>query len=58
MITGMSWGALSYNAKVALAQGARAAGSSTTTGDGGMLPGGARARPRAGLRGPARAGTA
>jgi glutamate synthase domain-containing protein 2 len=38
MITGMSWGALSYNAKVALAQGARAAGSSTTTGDGGMLP--------------------
>src|SRR6058998_4183564 len=38
MITGMSWGALSYNAKVALAQGARQAGSSTTTGDGGMLP--------------------
>ena len=38
MITGMSWGALSYNAKVALAQGARAAGTSTTTGDGGMLP--------------------
>jgi glutamate synthase domain-containing protein 2 len=38
MITGMSWGALSYNAKVALAQGARRAGSSTTTGDGGMLP--------------------
>src|SRR5439155_7449565 len=38
MITGMSWGALSYNAKVALARGARQAGSSTTTGDGGMLP--------------------
>lgn len=37
MITGMSWGALSYNAKVALAQGAAAAGSSNTTGDGGML---------------------
>jgi methylamine---glutamate N-methyltransferase subunit C len=38
MITGMSFGALSYNAKVALARGARAAGGSTTTGDGGMLP--------------------
>jgi glutamate synthase domain-containing protein 2 len=38
MITGMSFGALSYNAKVALARGARLAGSSTTTGDGGMLP--------------------
>ena len=37
MITGMSWGALSFNAKVALARGARAAGSSNTTGDGGML---------------------
>jgi glutamate synthase domain-containing protein 2 len=37
MITGMSWGALSFNAKVALAEGARRAGSSTTTGDGGML---------------------
>ncbi len=37
MITGMSWGALSYNAKVALAKGAAAAGSSNTTGDGGML---------------------
>ena len=32
MITGMSWGALSYNAKVALAQAARRAGASTTTG--------------------------
>ncbi len=38
MITGMSFGALSYNAKVALAQGATRAGTSTTTGDGGMLP--------------------
>jgi methylamine---glutamate N-methyltransferase subunit C len=38
MITGMSWGALSYNAKVALAKGAARVGSSNTTGDGGMLP--------------------
>ncbi len=38
MITGMSFGALSYNAKVALAQGAAAVGSSTTSGDGGMMP--------------------
>jgi glutamate synthase domain-containing protein 2 len=38
MITGMSFGALSYNAKVALARGATRAGTSTTTGDGGMLP--------------------
>ncbi|HEY6270601.1 MAG TPA: glutamate synthase-related protein, partial [Terriglobales bacterium] len=38
MITGMSFGALSYNAKVALSQGASRAGTSTTTGDGGMLP--------------------
>jgi glutamate synthase domain-containing protein 2 len=37
MITGMSWGALSYNAKVALAKGAAAVGSANTTGDGGML---------------------
>ncbi len=37
MITGMSWGALSYNAKVALAKGASKIGSSNTTGDGGML---------------------
>jgi glutamate synthase domain-containing protein 2 len=37
MITGMSWGALSFNAKVALAKGAAAVGSSNTTGDGGML---------------------
>ncbi len=38
MITGMSWGALSWNAKVALAKGASVVGSSNTTGDGGMLP--------------------
>ena len=38
MVTGMSYGALSFNAKVALARGARMAGTSTTTGDGGMLP--------------------
>src|SRR5437763_11631984 len=38
MITGMSFGALSFNAKVALARGASQAGTSTTTGDGGMLP--------------------
>lgn len=38
MVTGMSFGALSFNAKVALARGARLAGTSTTTGDGGMLP--------------------
>src|SRR5436190_13078898 len=33
MITGMSYGALSFNAKVALAKGATMAGSSTTSGD-------------------------
>jgi glutamate synthase domain-containing protein 2 len=38
MITGMSYGALSLNAKVALARGASSVGSSTTSGDGGMLP--------------------
>ncbi len=37
MVTGMSFGALSYNAKVALARGATRVGTSTTTGDGGML---------------------
>ena len=37
MVTGMSYGALSYNAKVALAKAAARAGTSTTTGDGGML---------------------
>ena len=39
MIADMSWGALSSNAKVALAKGAARAGSSNTTGDGGMLMG-------------------
>ena len=38
MITGMSYGALSYNAKVALAKGATLAGTSTTSGDGGPAP--------------------
>jgi len=37
MIAGMSWGALSLNAKTALAKGAAMSGASTTTGDGGML---------------------
>src|SRR4051794_27882864 len=37
MVTGMSFGALSRIAKTALARGARMAGTSTTTGDGGML---------------------
>ena len=37
MIAGMSWGALSANAKAALASGAAQVGSSNTTGDGGML---------------------
>ena len=37
MVTGMSFGALSRNAKAALARGANKAGTSTTTGDGGML---------------------
>lgn len=37
MVTGMSYGALSKNAKTALSRGARLAGTSTTTGDGGML---------------------
>ncbi len=36
-ITGMSYGALSRNAKVALAMAATRVGISTTTGDGGML---------------------
>ena len=38
MITGMSFGSLSYNAKVALGRAATKMGTSTTTGDGGMLP--------------------
>jgi methylamine---glutamate N-methyltransferase subunit C len=37
-ITGMSFGALSRNAKVALARAATRVGISMTTGDGGMLP--------------------
>jgi glutamate synthase domain-containing protein 2 len=37
MVAGMSWGALSLNAKAALAKGTAMVGSSNTTGDGGML---------------------
>ena len=37
MVTGMSFGALSKNAKTALARGSSKAGTSTTTGDGGMI---------------------
>lgn len=37
-ITGMSFGALSSSAKVALGRAASAVGTSTTTGDGGMIP--------------------
>ena len=37
-IAGMSFGALSAPAKEALGRGASAVGTSTTTGDGGMLP--------------------
>jgi glutamate synthase domain-containing protein 2 len=37
-IAGMSFGSLSAQAKEALGRGARAAGTSTTTGDGGMTP--------------------
>jgi glutamate synthase domain-containing protein 2 len=37
MVSGMSYGALSYNAKVALARAANRVGTSSTTGDGGML---------------------
>jgi len=37
-IAGMSFGSLSANAKEALGRGANAAGTSTTTGDGGMTP--------------------
>lgn len=37
-ITGMSFGALSRNAKVALAKGASKVGTATCTGDGGMHP--------------------
>ena len=37
-IAGMSFGALSANAKEALGRGASEVGTSTTTGDGGMTP--------------------
>ncbi|MBE9046499.1 FMN-binding glutamate synthase family protein [Pleurocapsales cyanobacterium LEGE 10410] len=37
-IAGMSFGALSHNAKVSLGRAATLVGTSTTTGDGGMLP--------------------
>jgi glutamate synthase domain-containing protein 2 len=37
-IAGMSFGALSASAKIALGRAATAVGTSTTTGDGGMLP--------------------
>src|SRR5438105_3345956 len=37
-ITGMSFGSLSYEAKVALARGATMAGTATCSGEGGMLP--------------------
>lgn len=37
-VAGMSFGALSSNAKIALGQAATLLGTSTTTGDGGMLP--------------------
>ena len=37
-IVGMSFGALSRNAKAALGRAATAVGTSTTTGDGGMHP--------------------
>ncbi len=38
MVAGMSFGSLSANAKEALGRGATIAGTSTTTGDGGMTP--------------------
>ena len=37
-ITGMSFGALSFEAKVALARGATMAGTATCSGEGGMIP--------------------
>src|ERR1700760_562627 len=37
-ITGMSFGALSLEAKMALAKGASMAGSATCSGEGGMIP--------------------
>ena len=41
-ITGMSFGALSLEAKMALAKGASMAGTATCSGEGGMIPPGAR----------------
>ena len=38
-VTGMSFGALSYESKIALARGATMAGSATCSGEGGMIPG-------------------
>ena len=37
-VTGMCFGALSYEAKIALARGATMAGSATCSGEGGMIP--------------------
>ncbi|MGH7186500.1 MAG: glutamate synthase-related protein, partial [Pseudomonadota bacterium] len=37
-ITGMSFGALSFEAKIALARGATMAGTATCSGEGGMIP--------------------
>jgi glutamate synthase domain-containing protein 2 len=37
-VTGMSFGALSFEAKIALARGATMAGSATCSGEGGMIP--------------------
>ena len=52
-IAGMSFGSLSGPAKEALGRGATLAGTSTTTGDGGMTRGGARPFADARLPGPA-----
>ena len=52
-IAGMSFGALSAPAKEALGRGATEVGTSTTTGDGGMTAGGARALEDARLPGAA-----
>src|SRR5688500_4281198 len=41
-VTGMSFGALSYEAKIALARGATMAGYATRAGEGGMIPDGRR----------------
>ena len=44
-ITGMSFGALSLEAKMALAKGASMAGTATCSGEGGMIPPSATSRP-------------